>query len=78
MTSYFGAHGRMPGHTLVAEGAAHTQEGRRAIRNSWNTTSGVGRGLCSCGDTSEVLQTAAARKAWHRQHKHDVAKAERA
>ena len=33
------------------------------------STSGVGIGVCRCGASSAVLPTAAARKAWHREHK---------
>lgn len=61
----------VPGHTLVAEGAPHAWNGRRYERltlHGWSI-SGKGKGLCSCGATSKVLGTGAARKAWHREHK---------
>lgn len=61
----------VPGHTLVAEGAPHMWNGRRYERNTggeW-TVSGTGKALCSCGWTSKVLKTGAARKAAHREHK---------
>ena len=57
------------GHSLVGEGAAFTPAGERVL---WNSTSGVGHAFCSCGERSEALLSAAARKRWHRQHKTDV------
>lgn len=63
---------RVAGHTLQAEGAAYEQRASSAQwwRVTWlGGTGGVGRGLCSCGDVSEVLDSGAARRAWHRTHK---------
>jgi hypothetical protein len=65
------------GHTLRGEGAAyepHERGGFRAIRN-WGT-GGTGFAVCTCGVTSEVLSSSTQRRAWHRGHKADVAKAQ--
>jgi hypothetical protein len=67
---------RLAGHSLINEGAAFKDDptlrskSRRVI---WNTTSGVGFGLCSCGARSPILDSANMRKAWHRNHKDNVA-----
>lgn len=61
---------RVPGHTLRHEGAPHDTTGRR-IGSYWRTGS-TGAARCSCGQQSDDLPSAAARKAWHRQHKLDV------
>jgi hypothetical protein len=57
---------RVTGHTLRFEGAAYDDHGRRI---TGGTTAGTGRGRCSCGTLSEVLDSANQRRAWHRQHK---------
>jgi hypothetical protein len=66
--------GRLDGHSLWYEGAAHDDNGKLvwtgAIRSS-----GPGRGKCECGALSEWLRSGNARKAWHREHKAQVAKA---
>lgn len=62
----------MPHHALVAEGAAFLLDplkDERPYRVMWNTVGGRGRGLCSCGEMSEVLDSGAQRKTWHRGHK---------
>jgi hypothetical protein len=66
----------VPGHTLVGEGAPHMWNGRRyeVIHARGFGTAGEGKALCSCGETSRVLKTGAARKAWHREHKLIVAR----
>ena len=66
---------RVKGHTLRSEGAAYSrgEDGVRHMRARWNTTSGVGYGLCSCGEVSDILDSANLRKAWHRNHKAEVA-----
>lgn len=64
----------LPGHALVGQGAPYglgLNNTVQLIRS--HTTAGPGRGLCSCGDLSLELPTATRRKAWHRQHKADVA-----
>lgn len=67
--------GRVPGHTLAFEGAAHDDHGVRLHHHTGNP----GRAKCSCGELSDELPSGTARKAWHRRHKDDVAKqAERA
>lgn len=66
---------RLAGHELQREGAPYVKQGRRtflANPTSWST-SGQGRALCSCGWTSPVLNTGAARKAAHRSHKREMA-----
>ena len=60
---------RVPGHTLVGAGAPFDAQGRYL---HWEGTRGTGHGKCSCGELSEVLPTAAARKQWHRDHKDRV------
>lgn len=62
------------GHGLCCEGAAYSrgEGGQRHIRSRWNSTSGVGYALCSCGATSDILDSANLRKAWHREHKVEV------
>ena len=65
---------RVKGHTLRSEGAAYsrTADGERHTRARWNSASGVGYGLCSCGATSDILDSAGLRKRWHRNHKAEV------
>lgn len=54
---------QIPGHGLRAEGKPDgLYSGTR-----------TGRGVCSCGAKSEVLQSDTSRKRWHVQHKADVA-----
>lgn len=55
---------RVSGHTLIAEGWAHDDNGEPA-----HGRSGEGRAKCSCGDLSDPLPSASARKMWHRDHK---------
>lgn len=61
---------RLIGHTLRSEGApfAWTTNGGRYI----HTTGLSGVGLCSCGEVSEVEESGAARKRWHRTHKEQI------
>jgi hypothetical protein len=62
---------RVAGHTLISEGAAHDDSGRRI---GYSVPFGTaGRGKCSCGTLSEPLPSTGARKRWHR----DVHKPER-
>ena len=56
------------GHSLLFEGAAHDEHGARLYHHTGN----AGRGMCSCGELSQVLPSGTARKAWHRQHKAEV------
>jgi hypothetical protein len=64
---------RLAGHTLQAEGAAYRKGDppnvRFPKRVTWNTTGGVGFGLCSCGAKSPVLDSGQKRKEWHKDHK---------
>lgn len=61
----------VPGHTLVGEGAPHDNRGYRI--GHWSLgVSGCGRGRCSCGALSPVMQSANQRKQWHREHKAEV------
>lgn len=60
----------VPGHGLVAEGAAFgIGPNGEPFRLRWNSTAGQGRALCACTAHSPVLNTAAARKRWHVTHK---------
>lgn len=64
---------RVPGHSLVSEGAAYAvEESGRIARVRWNSVGGYGRGLCSCGEFSDLLTSAHQRKKWHREHKSQV------
>jgi hypothetical protein len=56
----------VPGHTLVAEGAAFDMLGKRVHR--W-TQGRHGRAMCSCGELSKILPTKSSRQRWHRAHK---------
>lgn len=53
---------RIRGHALRNEGRAF-HAGDRVFR---------GRAVCECGTQSEPLESDAARKRWHRQHKAGV------
>lgn len=67
---------RVAGHTLRNEGAPFVvDETQRVVRvhNSWGGIGGFGRGLCSCGAMSDLLDSAHQRKKWHRAHKGEVA-----
>ncbi len=55
------------GHTLVREGHPHWKTG---VPHSFR--GGYGCGKCSCGEISSVLDSDAARKLWHKQHKTEV------
>lgn len=61
----------VPGHTLVSEGAPYVWRKDRWARAGW-TVGGDGKGLCSCGATSEVLKSSTARRTWHRAHKEEI------
>lgn len=52
-------------HTLKADGAAFSEDGERF---QLDTTGGNGHALCSCGATSGILKSRAARKLWHKGH----------
>lgn len=54
------ANTRLAGHELRNEGRVYDPHG-------YVQSTGVSR--CSCGDLSPVLESAAARKRWHREHK---------
>jgi hypothetical protein len=61
---------RVAGHGLMGEGAPYDDNLMR--RGWWASTGGEGRARCQCGAVSEVLSSASARKAWHRQHKAEL------
>lgn len=65
---------RVVGHALWYEGGAHDDNGYPIDVGGWVTRSGPGRAKCECGDLSEVLTSGAARRAWHKAHKAEVAK----
>lgn len=53
---------RLSGHTLPFEGKIY----------GYNRTVKHGRARCSCGALSPALDSDAARKRWHREHKDEV------
>lgn len=53
---------RLPGHTLRFEGKVY----------GYNHTVRQGRARCTCGAESLVLDSDAARKRWHREHKDEI------
>lgn len=65
---------RLSGHELVNEGAPHDSKGRRFGIYGYSTA-GEGRGKCSCGKLSPVLNSGNQRKAWHREHKEEIREA---
>lgn len=61
---------RLPGHGLYAEGKACDPDQHYAYMMTGEKT---GRGLCSCGEQSPVLDSDNARRRWHREvHKPEV------
>lgn len=56
-------------HSLRANGAPFNEDGTWVNPNNQKTTSGSGRALCSCGETSMVLSSGNARRDWHKGHK---------
>ena len=59
---------RVEGHKLMGEGAAY--DGYRTLMQPFSrSTAGRGRAWCECGELSDVYETAADRKRWHREHK---------
>lgn len=64
----------VPGHTLVAEGRGHEQVRVHIDTLVWRPMyfTRTGRGMCSCGATSQVLRSTGRRKQWHREHKAEV------
>ncbi|KQO98687.1 hypothetical protein [Leifsonia sp. Leaf264] len=61
------------GHGLANEGAPFDMNADRISSGLFGGTSGTGRAKCACGQLSDVYQSAYQRRAWHRQHKADVA-----
>lgn len=57
---------RVAGHELKNEGRVY------AGRPAGYVAGIVGPGVCSCGEKSAPMATAADRKRWHRQHKEKV------
>ena len=53
---------RLPGHTLPFEGKVY----------GYGYRVNYGRARCSCGAESPPLDSDAARKRWHREHKDEV------
>ena len=61
---------RLPGHGLWSEGwPVDATPGHWPGWRQRQHRSGRGRGLCECGEMSPELDSAAARKRWHRDHK---------
>jgi len=62
------------GHGLQHEGAPFKRVLGKWVRvNLRGGVGGEGRGMCSCGAYSPKLNSGAARKRWHRDHKSAVA-----
>jgi hypothetical protein len=61
------------GHTLIAEGAPHDDDGEYIRGYGMIRTSGPGRAKCSCGELSDVLPSVGPRRKWHVEHKEAVA-----
>ena len=61
------AYTQIRGHGLQSEGKPYGDSGEGGWMHLYQRHVGVG--LCSCGATSEVLASDAARKRWHREHK---------
>src|SRR6185503_10736637 len=65
--------GRLPGHTLKAEGAAYKYVKPMLAageKGGWKYDfAGPGHGMCECGWVSELLTSNNKRKAAHRGHK---------
>jgi len=60
------------GHAIADGGAPHDDNGNRVSPNSWGGVGGSGRARCECGVLSDVLPSAARRRAWHRDHKASI------
>jgi len=58
---------RLSGHGLRSEGKPFSADGKRLT--TWGAQ--VGHAKCECGELSPVLNSNAARKHWHWQHKED-------
>lgn len=58
----------LPGHGLRAEGKPYLRLDGRWVR----AENEVGRGVCSCGESSEIAISDAARKRWHADHKEQL------
>lgn len=58
---------RLVGHELKREGGAYDSKGVPLYGRRQ-----TGRGKCSCGATSDVLQSNYARKRWHTGHKDKI------
>jgi hypothetical protein len=66
---------RVAGHTLAHEGAPYNSKTGQRI--TWHGTAGRGCARCSCGAFSPVLDSGTKRRAWHREHKANVARGSR-
>ena len=73
------AYTQIKGHGLQAEGKPFRPAKRSLdVYNlpGWTRANGwVGHAVCSCGETSDVLDSDAARKRWHVTHKNEVIEA---
>ena len=57
----------LPGHALRGEGKPYERGEEHPWVRVYGTRTGVA--LCECGQTSAVLESDAARKLWHADHK---------
>lgn len=55
-------------HRLMREGAPYDDGGNERGGGDLGVR-GPGRALCTCGELSNILPSAAARKRWHKDHK---------
>jgi hypothetical protein len=60
---------RLSGHGLLREGKPWARLGDEWMEVRCGR---YGRGRCSCGDSSPVLNSDAGRKRWHRDHKDKI------
>jgi hypothetical protein len=66
------AYTQIPGHGLQFEGEPFDPVPRDGRWARIYGGSKVGVGVCSCGQTSDVLTSNNARKRWHKDHKAEV------
>jgi hypothetical protein len=62
----------LSGHALRSEGSPYMRGGEGGWVRASYLTSGPGVALCECHETSPVLESNNARKAWHGRHKDAV------
>lgn len=63
---------RVRGHSLLFEGAAFKRLHDGSFMRAHDGVGGTGHALCSCGVASQALDSGAARKQWHVDHRNQV------